>query len=658
VRYQRLILSAFATFGLTGLTLAQDKSPIPANQLVPVETQGFVSFTDLPQFLERWKKTQLGSLVDLPSMKAFWEEQQNEIEKRFKDAGWQLNIRPKDMAEIATGQVAVAWIAVPTEPRKPFSVVLIADVSGKETETTAMLERIDSELKERKATIEKIDLLGSKVTKYVLPRQQGELKIEESYYVVANGQLVAADDIKTIEFVLNRQAGKAEKTLIDSPTYQEATKHLEGNVVSSDFEYFVNPIGFANVLRSIAAKPATRQTDMLKVLTNQGFDRIQAVTGKVQLASGDLDVQHECFVLAPKPWPNSVQILDFPNMADKKVPAWAGPNTASYLATAWNAKEAFWKAEGIVGEIAGDEDTFKVVIDGIETDPKGPQIDIRNDILPYVTNEIYALSDCIEPITPDSRRSLIAIRITDSDKLASVVDRIMKVEPDATPVDFEQHRIWVVAREDEADLASFGIDEDLNSFDESGSEEEEEQPWLNNWAIAIHDDFLMFSSHAEMIKDAIKAKPGASPLVEQLDFARAQSKIESISKGRPNCFWNIDRADLSFRMQYELFRQDKLPQSRSMLASIVDRILRPKKEMKDEVQKVKGDLLPPFEEIRKYLLPGGSVVETQDDGWSIQSFVLGVDLAQDKTVPQTSLNTAQGSDSASEELSSTNRTKR
>jgi hypothetical protein len=397
---------------------------------------------------------------------------------------------------------------------------------------------------------------------------------------------------------------------------------------------------------------------MLKVLTNQGFDRIQAVTGKVQLAAGDLDVQHECFILAPKPWPESVRILDFPNMADKNVPAWAGPNTASYLATAWNAKEAFWKAEGIVGEIAGDKDTFKIVIDGIETDPKGPQIDIRNDILPYVTNEIYALSDCIEPITPDSRRSLIAIRITDSDKLTSVLDRIMKVEPDATPVDFEQNRIWVVAREEEADLASFGIDDDLNSFDESGDEEEEEQPWLNNWAIAIHGDFLMFSSHAEMIKDAIKAKPGTSPLVEQLDFARAQSKIESMSKGRPNCFWNIDRADLSFQMQYELFRQDKLPQSRSMLASIMDRILRPKKEMKEEVQQVKGDLLPPFEEIRKYLLPGGSVIETQADGWSIQSFVLGVDLAQDKAVPQTSLNTAQGTENASDVTNATNRTKR
>ncbi|MFO0923064.1 MAG: hypothetical protein U0905_11325 [Pirellulales bacterium] len=48
--------------------------------------------------------------------------------------------------------------------------------------------------------------------------------------------------------------------------------------------------------------------------------------------------------------------------------------------------------------------TFKYVIEGIQADPLGPQIDIRNEIMPNLTNQIYAASDCIEPITPDSKR--------------------------------------------------------------------------------------------------------------------------------------------------------------------------------------------------------------------------------------------------------------
>jgi hypothetical protein len=662
VRFQRLFLSAFALVGVSNFSIAQDNTLLPATQLVPESTQGFVRFTNLPQFLNRWDKTQIGVLAELPSMQAFWEDQQNEIEKRFRDAGWEINLHPNDIKEIATGQVAIAWIAMPTEIKKPYSVVLIVDIAGKEAQTQQVLERVEEELKNRKATIEHQKFLEQTITHAVLPRQQGELKIEESFYVVSKGQLFAADDIKAIEFVLSQQSGKAQPSLEDSKNYTTSVGRLEGKVTSTDFEYFVNPIGFANVLRSISHKPSTRQTDILKVLTNQGFDRISAVTGKVQLATDQLDVQHECFVLAPKPWPEAVKILDFPNIADVNVPKWVGKNSASFLSTAWNASEAFWKVEGIVDEIAGESGTFDIVIEGIQTDPKGPQIDIRNDILPFMTNEIFAINDCIEPITPDSRRSLIAIRITNNEKMSKVLDRIMKDEPDATPMDFEQHRIWVVSHEEDADLANIGLDEDLESFDaepEGDNQEEEEQPWLNNWAIAVHDNYLMFSSHPEMITDAIKADFKTSPLGDEADFARAKAKVVELSNGNPNCFWNVDRADLSFKMQYELFRQDKLPQSRSMLASILDRIIRPKKDVKDEVQRVKGDRLPPFETIRQHLLPGGTVIQTQDDGWSIQSFVLGLNKeATNDGLSQSSLNTAQGTDNQAADADASNRPKR
>ncbi len=75
-------------------------------------------------------------------------------------------------------------------------------------------------------------------------------------------------------------------------------------------------------------------------------------------------------------------------------------------------------------------------------------------------------------------------------------------------------------------------------------------------------------------------------------------------------------------MQYELFRQDKLTQSQSMLATILDRILRPKDELRNVNQRVKGDRLPPYEVVREYFMPGASRVETHPDGWSFEGFIL------------------------------------
>ncbi len=69
---------------------------------------------------------------------------------------------------------------------------------------------------------------------------------------------------------------------------------------------------------------------------------------------------------------------------------------------------------------------------------------------------------------------------------------------------------------------------------------------------------------------------------------RVLQELEALSKGNASSAWQVNRSDKAFEMQYELFRQDKLPQSRSMLATILDRILRPKDELKKVDQKVKG----------------------------------------------------------------------
>ena len=75
-------------------------------------------------------------------------------------------------------------------------------------------------------------------------------------------------------------------------------------------------------------------------------------------------------------------------------------------------------------------------------------------------------------------------------------------------------------------------------------------------------------------------------------------------------------------MQYDLFREGKLNASKSVLAAIVDRILDPKNKNKDQAQKLNGNQLPPFDEIRTYFQPSGGIMHTEEEGWSLQSFVL------------------------------------
>ncbi len=594
MRIHRIASLGLICFGLVGYQVAeaQDTQTHAAN-LFPAETQGMVRVENLPQLLDRWQETQFGNLSQVQGMTEFWMEQRQQIRDRLGDAGWQINLSPEDIYEICSGQVAVAWIDRSANLRKPYSVGAVIDIAGNEVETEKLMKRVDEELKKKQATSESLSVDGAKVTKYVLPRKAGETTVIESYFVQNAGQLLVADDLDTIKGMLASAKSKTVQGLAATQIYQDSFSKVNSIEKDKDVEYFARPIGLAKVIRSISKKAKTRQTDILKALEIQGFDKLLSASGRLKFGGPDFDIFHDGFILARQPLPNSVQILDFPNSAGTAVPAWVSGTAASISSMAWNAKDAFWKVEGIFDEVAGQTGTFDAVIEGIQDDPLGPQIDIKNDVMPYLTSEIYSASDCVEPITPDSKRSLIAIRITDAGKLSAVLERAMKNEPHATSVEYKDHKIWKVSHQDDEDI-ELAVDDGFGDFGGNKSQDEEEEedaPLLNNWAITVHKDFFMFSSHAEMLQQAIdnqiEAKP-VSSLSESPEFTRARLAIDKLSAGESSCAWQVVLNDRAFQMQYELFRQDKLPQSNSMLASIMERLLNPKSEVRDQTQKVKG----------------------------------------------------------------------
>ena len=138
---------------------------VSAAEWFPDQTQGFARIVDFPRFMERWDKTQLGKLGKHPRLNDFWQEQQKEIEGRFADAGWQLNLKVEDISSVATGQAAVGWISKPQQTQKPYSVCLVVAVAEKQDEVDRLLKKVDTELKARKATTQKIDFKGHALMK-------------------------------------------------------------------------------------------------------------------------------------------------------------------------------------------------------------------------------------------------------------------------------------------------------------------------------------------------------------------------------------------------------------------------------------------------------------------------------------------------------------
>lgn len=613
-------------------------SPSPGQQrqaaydLFPDSAAAVVWIADGDKLAQQWERTQLYFLAKDPAVAPFFEEQRKAIEQRLMDAGWRLNVKPDDLAKFTTGQIGVAWFELPQSPRKPYAMALLADVDDASGPNAQLLATIEQELVGRKATKTLLSHEGVEIAKYTLPKRADSLLPDDGFYAITKGQFLSTDDEGLIKELISRIQGSA----VAGNVIAQDTVFVDGRekaAISGEaqIEYFVRPLGIARVLRAIGGKRSKSNADMLAVLQNQGFEAIKCVCGEISLGLDALDLSHRGFILADMPLPKSAAILDFPNEASRDIPNFVGGNISALLATNWNAKEAFWKTEGLVDELAGTPGVFHEVIEGIKVDPNGPRIDIEKEVLPHITNDIYSLTDS-KPgaVDVDSRRNLIAVRLSNAEAMARVLDRAMENEPDAEPVDFKGHGIWKVVHHDDESVTDLASDFGGDFGAPPASTGNQPQPWLSNWAITVYGDFLMFASHVEMIEEAIEqAETGdASPLVTEPDYRRVTAALATHFGDQDSSAWQVVRTSLAYRVQYELFREGKLLESQSMLASILDRLLQNQDEMRSKAQTLKGNKLPPFEQVAKFLQPMGLVVRTTDGGWAFGAVMLSDQGAQ------------------------------
>ncbi|MFM8573935.1 MAG: hypothetical protein ACKOAU_20225 [Pirellula sp.] len=428
-----------------------------------------------------------------------------------------------------------------------------------------------------------------------------------------------ADDLRSIQELVESQTTPRADSLAKSDLYTRVQERIVRDQHAAEIEYFVRPLGLGKLLRSITVQKGKKQIDMLKILEDQGFGSILAAAGSVQLAKEDLDMHHQGFVLREEQLPESVQILDFPNQKALVPPAWISAGSASVMGFSWNFSEAFPKLRGIVDSYIG-EVQFDEILEQIKNDPQGPQIDIRKEILPHIGQEFYTVTEIIEPITPDSKRSLICIKLNDPEnKLYSVLNRYSKSEPGSSIEDIGDYRIWKFSNEEEEEE----VIEFNNPGNKNAKEDEDEKPLLNKWGVCIINGYFVFASNPDSLVQVIEnakneAIHGDFEKIETVQAVRAMQAKLLGTEG--HSFSEIDLADRSAEMQYELFRQGILPQSRSLMAIIAERILKTDKSKPQEFQ---GSKLPPYEQVKHFFTPRGFVVRTEKDGWGIDAFILG-----------------------------------
>lgn len=646
---------------------------VEATRLLPDSTAGVVRIPDVPAFCAAWGETNFGKLMDDPLLDPFRAAQRERSRRYFESIDSKVGLKPGDLYDIASGEVVVAWLPFERDKRRPYAMCVIADTRGMKDELDTTLEAIDGDLKAQGATRKDVEHNGTPVRVYARKPKPGQLKIEEIVITADESRVIAADRdsvvfdlldaidgdpkgpaIATVEAfrsVTDRSRERLEADIagMSGEQTEDAAEKADGGDAADGgaglddgavgLEWFARPFQMGRILREVMEVDRGNQVDIVRLLENQGFNAVLAAGGVVGLGVNRYDLLHRGFVLAPPTTADSgryelaARMLQLPNLPLADIPSWVDSEVATFLRFNWKMEKAFWASETLVNEALGDDEIFQSMIRDIREDEEGPQIDLVEDVLPNLDDQAILVTDNTLPASVDSDRMLVGIRVKDAEVIRQVVRDTMEVEPDVTVIDAVPGvEIWVVDR----NRSETDFDDDLFAdlgFDEVEAESDPPPPLLEHWAIALVDQgpgsdapYLMFSSHPELlIRTArrISGEPAAGGTGPEADAGEGLGQMVDELRRLGADEVAVDRVvrlRLSLRVKYELLRRGELQDIDSLGASLLRRFARTPDATGPG--SIDGGTLPPVEQIDHYFRPGGSFVESTDDGWTLNGFIL------------------------------------
>ncbi|WP_146115673.1 MULTISPECIES: hypothetical protein [Pirellulaceae] len=636
-RWARL---ALLCVGIFSFAQPQVQAAPAAATVLPQTIKSYVSIPDYDQASAHFDETQIGKMMADPVMKPFTDDLKEQIKQKLIAGGVKLGINLDDLKDVYAGEICFANDQPNGE--KSDGVVLTVDVTAKKAQVDALLAKITQHQKANGAKESKVTIAGVAATKFDLPPSAEKPGPNEAYYAVSQDLLVATDSEATLKYILESIAAAKQDNLASLEAFKAVlARAAEGRGPETyDFEWFVEPFGYAEVIRSQQGGRKKRGTDMLHLLRNQGFDAVKGLGGYVNFVvanDGDqMEMVHSSFVYAPQDpkaeagerFRLGARVLNFPNDQNFQPHNWVPNEIATFMDFRWNVQDAFKFSETIVNEYADDE-IFDELIESLEKDPAGPKVDVVNQIVKHLDDKVCMLVDVKTPITPQSEQRLVAVHLLNSAPVKAAITQIMQQDPNAEKHAVGDEEIWEI-HEEEEEIPTLVISgpgfPDAFAANNQFTQGDANKPKIPNAAVSVVGDWVFFANNKELIKKVILTKQagaGANLLEQAADYQRMSKALQVLGSG-VDSFRHFGRTDQAARVTYELMQQGKMPESESALGKIINELwsMGQEDEQAKRQQQIDASKLPPFAQVEGYLGPTGAYGRTEDNGWYVSGAML------------------------------------
>lgn len=609
----------------------------PAETILPNTTKLFISTLDVEETRKKFHNTQLGAMTRDPLMEPFIKDLREQIRQKMVANDMAMGVTWEDMEGVYGGEAVIARVQPDPKDKNSFALVVLIDITGKQAKADALLAKIDKQQKLEGAVQRKVEIMPGVIgTEYKQKVRPGSPRQEVDYYFIKDNFLVATDWYPVARDMAGR-IGKPAST--DSLGTVEAFKFImkrNTEVAAKDdlkfhVRWFAEPFGFLEASRAANKRNETKGQDLIKILQLQGFNGIQGVGGYVFLDTPSDEVLHRTYVYAPavkgvKPeekYRLAARMLKFPNTKDLLTPqSWSMQGLGTYFSFNWKMQDAFKYSETLIDAVAGEKGVFDDTWQSLKIDEQGPQIDVYEGLIDHLGERATILSDVLQPVNEHSERMLVAIEVTQPKIVAATVNKFFRTDPTATRREFEGHEIWEIEKEQTASADGPMLHIEGTEFvaadapkKTKGDDDEEQQRRLPNMAVTVFEGHLVVATHIDYIQDLIVNHKAKKVGLDQLeDFKRVNARLVKLGQSNDS-FRYFAKTEESYRATYEMMRQNKLPQTESMFARMLNMILNPDPEAGDRKNEIDGSKLPPYETMVKYLGPTGAFAQSEEEGW-------------------------------------------
>jgi hypothetical protein len=593
---------------------------------------------DAKRLQENFNQTQLGHLVKDEAMQPFIQDMRQQIERKLSSTRQKLGLTVEDVRDVARGEIGAGLVE---QKNTRAAAVVTVDVTGNVPAAETLLAKIEKELLSRKAKKSSANVGGVTITLYNIPPQAKNDIAREAIFFIHQDMLCATDSRAEAQAMIGRLNGQGGGKLADVAAYQQTMQRCaaEAGQRTPEVRWYIEPFGYARATRSLLSGEALAKQgkNYANILENQGFDAIRGMGGFINLAvDGQYELLHRTSIYAPPveggedKYRLAMRMMRFPNKTELEPQPWIPRKLASYRTFSMDLKNAYQHFGSLFDAIAGYEEAFNDVIEGLEKDPYGPQVQVENDFIQHLGERVTLMTDYELPITTKSERYLFAVDVTNEQAIAAAVEKFMKADPNAQRREFQGKVVWEIMppqeHVEELEIAIGPAPQPQGGPGGVGGQA------LNNSAVCVTGGQLLVASHLPFLEQILSQRGPGESLAQAADYQEVDAAIEKLVQG-PVAVRCFRRSDEAYRPTYELLRQGKMPQAETLLGRLLNRLLTPPEDEEEGIlrqQKIDGRQLPNFEMVRRYFSPAGLAVRSLDDGW----FVVGATLTKQNAPAQ------------------------